>query len=269
MLLLLVFGYRNTHAQFSPRESDNEFAWEVKQVDEFIERFNDDDEAMIKEYNARYHAQVELNREKLLKSLFNSANKAWNISEVKAFISEVDNKEKPLHINFYDWDWCAKVNCTVIWNKKPENVMLTLRVEKQADESSKWVITGVDAKFLKPQRLKDSISRQSLRTLPQPINRTTSLHPYSHSLAFMNISQVSKDKGNIANYFYQPADKDAGKDELLTFVNEIMNNRLTIKTAQSIKYQFFQIKGWAFEVQQFNRATRNSGWLISKLTKLS
>jgi hypothetical protein len=82
----------------------------------------------------------------------------------------------------------------------------------------------------------------------------------------MNIDQVSKDKLNIENYFARPANSD--NDELLVFVNEIVNSRLIINRALSLNYEFYQVKGWTFEVHQYERQSRNSGWLISKLTRL-
>lgn len=266
ILLLLLFG-KITYAQNLPNEYQNEFVWQVKQIDEFIERFNNDDDAFIKEHAKDKFLSVELNREMLIKSLLNIAGKNWNINEIKTFIKQVNDSQNPVRLNFYDPGWCAKVNCIVIWNKKAENVTLTLKVEKYANESSKWVITGVEAGFLKGQHQKDSVENCALTDLPAPVNSTTSLNPFSHATSFMNIKHVSQDKLNIANYFLKPTSPDT--DELLTFVSEILHNRLEIKNAVSIKYFFYQVQGWLFEVQQYNRPGKNSGWLISKLTKLS
>jgi hypothetical protein len=36
-----------------------------------------------------------------------------------------------------------------------------------------------------------------------------------------------------------------------------------------VKFHFFQIEGWYFELADFNRAGYNTGWLISDLVKLN
>ena len=37
---------------------------------------------------------------------------------------------------------------------------------------------------------------------------------------------------------------------------------------QEVKFHFFQIDGWYFELSQFNRPGDNTGWLISNLVKI-
>ncbi|MNC99778.1 hypothetical protein D3C83_181740 [compost metagenome] len=38
---------------------------------------------------------------------------------------------------------------------------------------------------------------------------------------------------------------------------------------RDVKFHFFQIDGWYFELAQFNRPGYNTGWLISSLVKIN
>lgn len=265
IISLLLFNCSISYSQTFNGTLKSDFAWHVKQIDEFIERFDNKDETLIKLYN-KSNDNVELTRERLLISLFNSESKNWNIKEIKSFIKEIDDRKRPVYLKFFDENWCANLTCSVTWKGRPERVLLTLKIIKFPDESSKWVITGVNATFLRRQRLLDSSAHNTEKDIPRSKDHTTSLHPYSHATSFMNIDQVSKDKLNIENYFQAPANPFA--DEMLVFVNEIVKNRLIINNPVTLCYYFYQVKGWAFEVSQFDRESRNSGWLISKLIKI-
>lgn len=100
--------------------------------------------------------------------------------------------------------------------------------------------------------------------MPLAIDSTVSLNPMSHATDFMRIDQLSNDKNNIANYFTDP---DACDAQTQQFAQECISGRLKVKNAETITYDFKQIKGWDIEIQQYNRTGNNSGWLISKLTK--
>jgi len=263
--LLLLFKCLGAFSQSVNNDYESDFAWHVKQVDEFIERFNNNDKTLIKLYNKKHNPVISLTREKLLKSLFNASDKNWDINEITNFIKDVTNKKKQVYLDFFDKGWCAKLICLVNWKGKPERVVLTLKIKKYPDGSSKWVIAAVSANFLKQQWLTDSLAGHTLAAIPAAKNHSTSLHPFSHSASFSNITQVSKDKTNIENYLETPVSNT--NRELLTFANEIINNRLQIKHAESLTYEFHQVKGWTFEVSQFERQSQNSGWLISKLTR--
>jgi hypothetical protein len=44
---------------------------------------------------------------------------------------------------------------------------------------------------------------------------------------------------------------------------------LKFKSVEEMKFHFFQINGWYFELSEFNRPGYNSGWLISSLVKVN
>jgi hypothetical protein len=44
---------------------------------------------------------------------------------------------------------------------------------------------------------------------------------------------------------------------------------MSFESVGQVKFHFFQIDGWYFELAFFNRPGNNSGWLISKLFKIT
>lgn len=251
-------------AQRYEKEYVTVFAWEVKQIDEFIERFNDADGTLIKEYNKEYQPKVALTREKLIKSLFNAAKPDWNYTEITNFIEQVTVGNSPLLLDFNGENWYANVDCSVLWKGKPKTVQCKLKIINLPDGSCKWVISDVSAKFLLPI---DAVGKPLPVTQPQmpkPVNKFESLNPMSHTNDFLNIDMVSENVKDISNYI-EPSEHYS--DMMSVFIRQILNKNLKILQTNSITYTFCQIEGWKIEVQQFNRPTKNSGWLISKLIK--
>jgi hypothetical protein len=266
LIFLVLFIPKFLFAQSYEKEYVTQFAWEVKQIDEFIERFDDNDSTLIKQYNKKHNPATPLTREKLIKSLFNADRADWNFTDITAFIKQVDNKEKPIYLDFYNDSWLANVNCAVTWNGKPENILLKLKIQKLPNGSYKWVIADVEAKFLNQKSTGTTTSKITQPVLPKPTDSKISLNPMSHTTDFLNIDIVSNNSKNLGNYL---AASNQYSDEFCLFINECLNNHLKILRANSVTYSCLQIKGWDIEIQQYNRQTKNSGWLISKLIKLS
>jgi len=91
------------------------------------------------------------------------------------------------------------------------------------------------------------------------------LHPMSHELDFMNLIHVFQDKNEVELY----TSKEYHPDFLTLFIYEVKNGNLSFKTVQQVKFHFFQVPGWYFELTDFNRRSSNSGWLIANLLKIN
>jgi hypothetical protein len=252
--LLLLFLTSASFAQNYEKEFESIFAWEVKQIDEFMERFNNQDKTLIKQYVQKTNQPTkDFTREKMIKSLFDAQSKGWNFEDINAFIKYTT--DKPVLLNFYNQDWYAKVDCQVTWNGIKERVSLILNLEGKQETGSKWVISGVTAPFLKH----NPVNTQSV---PTPRDKSISLNPVSHTTDFMNIYRVTENTNNIQNYI---SGNGQQKPEVSAFIQACLSKKLVINNVANISYHFLQIDNWILEVKQFNRQTKNSGWLISKL----
>lgn len=228
-------------------EHDENFAFEVKQIDEFFERFNDE-KTLIKEYISKNYNNTEVTREDLIKSLFNRKSANIKNADVSSFIKMVDNPERPVKLSFYDDDWYARVKCSVVYEEKERELFLLMRVQKENNGACKWVVHNVYAEFLKTSDGSD----------PDAF-----LNPVSHATDFMALDRAFKDTDNLKAYL----SSGFQDDQLSKFVIEMQKNRITFRHVENISYHFFQVDGWIFSVENFQRKEKNSGWLISRLIK--
>lgn len=254
-----------SYGQSYEKEFKVYFAWEVKQLDEFIERFNNDEFTFIKGYVKKTDGVSTISRETMIKKLFNTGKKNWNYDEINAFIKQVNNPNKPQFLDTEKGEWFANVRSKIIFNGKNMEILLKLKLRMLNNGSSKWVIADINpldnGEKFGSARLGDEFIK-----CPQPSDPATSLNPMSHAIDFMNIDLVTQKPDNIANFIDTTSNRSRN---LNVFIDACIKNKLKVKEATSITYDFYQINGWLIEIKQFNRQSKNSGWLISKLTKTS
>ena len=264
VLLLMLFIPNILLAQSTEKEYGLNFAWEIKQVDEFIERFNNDSSSFINEYVKKSGQAAPMTREKMIKSLFNAKGSAWNYQQINSFIKQVNSLGTPQYLNFNGMDWFARVRCHVSCNGRPEEATLILQTSTQADGASKWVIADINFSERVRLALKNDKS-DDLLPCPEPADPTSSFSPMSHANGFLNIDLATRNPENIGNFVI---DSRRSKN-LNVFIDACLRKRFKIVNATSVTYSFLQIKGWRIEISQFTRQSMNSGWLISKLVKRS
>ncbi|MES2731453.1 MAG: hypothetical protein V4714_06880 [Bacteroidota bacterium] len=245
-LVVLVLGLQPCIAQDLLHYRNDNFALEVKQVDEFIERFNNDNNALIRKYIQKIDPKFKFERKQLLKTLFNSTDTTWNRADVDRFIRHVSDSSRPVYLSFFDDSWFAELHCTVLYKGKEEHMKLIMKVQREKNNASKWVFASAIANFLK---------------LPKSADPVVSLNPMSHAVGFIALDRALNDKKNVRNYLPRGFESNT----LAVFIQETRNNLLTIQQVNSITYHFLQAEGWIFTLENYNRQGRNSGWLISKL----
>lgn len=256
--ILLLAGVPLAATAQSPTFSignEENFAFSVKAIDEFIERFNGDS-TLLADYGRQKKTIYKLDRVSLLKGLFDaSAQPQWDLDDVKQFINQVNNSEKPVYLDFLQEGWFAEADCRMSYKGKTKLATLLLQVEVEADSSCKWVIAGVKAPYL-PTSAADSF---------QILHREKpSLNPVSHATDFMGLHKALNDRKNVRNYFSLTPDDRS----MRAFIRALESGDQTYEQVNSVVYHFLQVEGWAFKVQQFNRRTKNAGWLISHLSPM-
>ncbi|MGB3616606.1 MAG: hypothetical protein WBA12_00680 [Catalinimonas sp.] len=228
------------------QDRDN-FVFKVKQIDEFLERFNNEESTLLNEQFQRTNAGRTPSRRQMLSALFNQADDGWDPVNVQRFLAQVDNDDRPARLDFQDEDWYATADCNVLYAGEARKVQLTLKIEKQPDgRSLKWVIVGARGDFL---------------LLPDQTDPTTSLTPYSHGTDFMNLGQALLDMDNVRNYLPNTFEASA----LTLFIYGVRTGQVKFTQVNRVRYHFLQVEDWVFTVEQFERSTQNSGWLISRL----
>src|SRR5690606_5487550 len=181
--------------------------------------------------------------------LFDAGNTGINPDLKVQFAKEVLDGD--IRLNFHGGNWFSEVHTIFTMNGKDQPVTLFMELEKD-HLGSKWVISKVHAEMFETYFKRDTLRVGKF------------LHPLSHELAFMNLR-----KAFTNDSLSQFTVKRFVPDHLSVFLYEIKKGNLKFKTVGDVKFHFFQINGWYFELSEFNRAGYNTGWLISNLVKVN
>ncbi|MEO1452040.1 MAG: hypothetical protein AAFV07_21085, partial [Bacteroidota bacterium] len=245
VLALLLWG--KGWAQDTLKPGEENFLVEVKQVDEFIERFNFDQQTLVVKYAAEHLPHVTLDRPSLILGMFNFENRIWSDTLVQSFIGQICDSTCPKFLNFLDEDWYAAVPCSVRYKDKIHIAYLTMQIQEEANHASKWTIRSVYAPFL---------------ALETETDRLKALNPISHATDFIGLSRALKDTNNLRNYLH----RTYTDDHVSLFMQAVKSGDLEFVQVNSISYHFLQIEGYIFVLRRFLRDSSNSGWLIDELT---
>ena len=225
---------------------------QTKQVNQFFRRFNGEESTRGDRFyqGDRDFRSAEL-RKKYLNILFDNDNASMTDPLRDEFIRDVLRSDAPVFIDFHGGQWFAEVSTNFLYQGKDEVVTLYMKLE-QENLGYKWVISNVYFRHFQQM-----FSNQSS-------GEPRFLHPLSHELDFMNLIRVFKDKDYVEQY----TDKDYQPDYLTLFLYEFKKGNLKFQSVSKVKFHFFQVPGWYFELSEFNRPGTNSGWLVSGLLKL-
>lgn len=235
-------------------KDDGRFAASTKQVNQFFRRFNAEEsvDGTVRLYpgDPDYH-NVQL-RQGFIQILFDNQTSSISKTVKDDFIKTVLSPVYPQYINFHQEGWIAEVEAEFIFKGKRESTTLILKLQPER-MGYEWVI---DAVIFPPFK----------NLFNKPIGEAKDfLHPLSHELDFMNLRKAFQDS-NLPEAFTESSFKP---DYLTLFLYEMKQNNIRFETVKDVKFHFFQIDGWYFEVNQFNRPGFNTGWLISNLVKLN
>ncbi len=244
------------HAQFGDEYLGGEevLLAETKQVNQFFRRFNCEESPLGERYypgDELYHTPKL--REEYLNMLFDQSSRTIDRRSREQFINEVMEASDPVYLDFHGGEWFAEVATTFRWQGRDETVILYMKLEEE-EVGSEWVMTH--AYFEPFYRLFDANGQGAVK--PQFI------HPLSHELDFMNLIKAFQNGGYPEIYTeqaYQP-------DYLTLLFYEIKRGNLSFKTVNQVKFHFFQVDGWYFELSDINRPGMNRGWLITQLSQL-
>lgn len=226
---------------------------ETKQINQFFRRFNgEEDEKGERYYPKDRQYQNPKLRKKYLEMLFDRSN-AGISNELKVqFVKDILEKNNPDVLEFHGGGWFAEVQTTFTLAGKDQLVTLFMQLEKH-HLGTEWVMYRAHADMLAPYYQRDTIAVGKF------------LHPMSHELDFMNLRKAFLNKDSVAQF----VSKKFAPDHLSVLLYEIEKGSMKFKSVNQVKFHFFQIPGWYFELAEFNRPGYNNGWLISNLVKIN
>ncbi len=257
IIILLITSIQSVSGQVLSSSGrlvdDGRFAASTKQVNQFFRRFNAEES---KEGDVRYYSDNENYRNRELRKsfiniLFDNETSDIPVELKREFLNTVISESYPQFLAFHGGDWFAEASTVFSYGGRSQEVTLFLKLQPEG-LGHEWVIDNVVFKpftvaFDKPKG-----------------DQKKFLHPLSHELGFMNLRRAIQDDPKPESY----TPTDFKPDYLTLFIFEIKKGNLKFETVKDVKYHFFQIDKWYFELSQFNRPGFNTGWLISNLVKL-
>lgn len=249
-LLLWVFLLSSTafsQVFFEEKINENLLKGRVKQVEEFMARFNNEEDWESKK--ATYTDSTY--RTQFLRTLFDHSlypikNKKMT-SLAEKFIQDIIKNHYQIH--FTDTTWSAQVDCKVVIGGKSSKMKLFLKTEQKAPYEYVWVIFD----FVSPLI-------QAEPTAPRPI-----ISPTEHEMGFMGLLSLStQEKKNVSNLF--PKNVKIDRLSILAFL--IKNGFIRFTEISNICFHF-HVPGYAFTIKRIERKNSyNTGWLITNLSIL-
>jgi hypothetical protein len=252
LTLLLLASVSIAPAQIvGDMDDESKLYAQTKQVNQFFRRFNgEEDEKGERYYPAdKLYRSVKLRR-KYLGMLFDGSNTGITNDLKTGFTRDV--LDKPGLLDFHGSSWFSEVQTTFTLNGKDVPVTLFMELEKD-HLGNKWVISRVHSQAFDRYFTRDTTKVGKF------------LHPLSHELDFMNLRKAFSESDSISQFTV----KRFVPDHLSVFLYEISKGTMKFKSVQDVKFHFFQIEGWYFELAEFNRPGYNTGWLISNLVKVN
>jgi len=227
---------------------------QTKQLGQFIRRFNNEEDRFgnrLFEGDSLFR-NVNI-RKKYIEYLFDEKNKK-NTDAIKSeFNSHVTNMMAPTFLSLKDTAWFAEVNASFRYKGKKVDLIMYMKTEVE-NLGLKWVIANVYFEEFNNLFFTQPLEKEQIKFI----------HPMSHELDFMNLRKIFDNNKNIEYY----AGQKYSPDHLTLFIYEIKQGNLTFESVNEVKFHFFQVNNWYFEVSEFNRNSFNSGWLISNIFKV-
>jgi hypothetical protein len=253
LIILFFLPAAAAFSQIIGENDESKLYAQTKQVNQFFRRFNGEEDERGERYfpGDRQYRNTKLRR-KYVGILFDASNTGVSNDLKNAFVRDVLDKEEPAVLDFHKPGWFSEIQTTFTLNGKDLAVTLFMELER-AQLGSKWVISDVYIPGFSRYFQRDTTRVGQF------------LHPLSHELDFMNLRKAFANSDSA----YQFVRKPFSPDFLSVFMYELGRGTLKFKSVEDVRFHFFQIDGWYFELSDYNRPGYNTGWLISNLVRLN
>ncbi|ELR68895.1 hypothetical protein C900_05588 [Fulvivirga imtechensis AK7] len=264
VVVLALFSTSGVAAQGVTYDEGNEFILaETKQVNQFFRRFNGEEDYEGKRFstNDPRYQQADMRR-MYISNLFDNLDAGMVDSLKGSFIYTVTREKDPKFLNHRRNDWYAQLDVIIKYEKKERPCTLFLKMERE-NMGTKWVLANVYFKpFITLFKGVDFFGGAAQASVDES---SPYLHPKSHEINFINLKKAFTRLDEIEKY----AANEYNPDFLTLFIYELKRGNAEFLEVKNLKFHFFQIDNWYFEVSKVNRKSTNSGWLITELMRVA
>lgn len=220
--ICILFGcLYMTYGQLMNNQSFNEtFRYRVKQMDEFMKRFNGMEsiplaleDSLIRRTNMLYLFDSEL----FLNTPDSMKNAAFEFIEAAV--------KDSISLHYTDSTWTAEVLCHCHYKGKEEKITLLLKPERVEVYVYRWVIVGAKGKILDLEPLKR--------------NHGLDIQPDNHEVGFIDLSKIAAiGNENILNY----SEKNYLPDALSVFYALIYSGQFTLDVVEKRSFIYCKFR---------------------------
>jgi len=213
------------------------FKIKVKQLNEFIERFNG-------EYKIVNTGDTALSDIEKVMFLIDYEYINKNEELCNEFVNSMVSQK--YNISFIDKSWYSKLECSVKYNGKLQTMFLFMQIEADKEGKTRWVIKNVDMPFIKIE------GKQSKKEFINPVNNEVQFSRLSDYIVKNKVQYLASNKFKM--------------DYLSVFMYLVQTKSIEFTQVKNIEYVFYT-PNYRFKVIDINRSEKNSGWLISEINK--
>lgn len=247
ILLLFISTVTSAQSRHAYLDLDSQKA-KVGLVDEFIKRFNG-----IETHPNCPTGDAESRKKNLLMLLDLSRYKSETDSSfVEASIMMDAVISDSVRLEYSDSTWFAIARCKGALSDKEVVFDLFLNVEHKRKDLYKWSILHArgDMFNIEPRNTGDRIM----------------IYPDDHETNFMSLMRMTNEQPfNVRQFMAKSFNYDATS----VFAYLVHSGQLKISYVEKLEFVFAQIPGYIFSIENVERNTDNSGWLITNFQKCS
>lgn len=244
-VLIFIFGLffdLGIHGQSLISGEDN-FIYRVKQLDQFVGRFNGTETIAGRKLAERPGFQRDM---KSWRTLVRQDGDSEYRKKLTKFLRYVIDSN--VFLSMDEEGLYASLKCDVVYKGKSHKLNLTLSNEGSPIEGYEWAIAGASASFLAIEPDTDNVDKF--------------IHPADHNTDFISAKRVfNDDQRNIAAY----ASKEHKVDQLSILFFLIKTGQVEMKAIKEISFAFLNVPNWVLLIEKFDRLEGNSGYLLSEI----
>jgi hypothetical protein len=243
--MVLWIGFSGiSYSQNLERPTFNDPVWnvKVKQLDDFLDRFNN----QTKYFQNNSTVTHELSEEMHLGLLWSLVN-IQDTLLINDFISTVVKDKGKNVLSFYEGSWFSEIEIEIRYFEQIQKISLIMKMEKSVTGGHKWVLASVKEPDKNWLNLND--------------NPEKFINPTNHNLRFSRLQRHIDGSDDILGLL--PNDWEI--DYMSIFLYLVSRGDIELLRVNKIKYHFLQIENFIFTVEYFDRPTLKSGWLISEI----
>jgi len=187
------------------------------------------------------------------------------------FIRRVIDPQQPDSLAFLRDQWYAEATCHFLYREELVKANLVLKIQLNPDGSAQWVIAAVKPGFTLVQKQPAATPGgkaplPTVVTISNVVRNKRFIQPAANETYFAELERDFSNKRRLADLF----DKDFFERRYSEpFYQAVLRNRIRFVAVKKIRYHYLQVHDWIFTVENFERATRNSGWLIASIRPAS